>query len=255
MLDLQKIRAITIDLDDTLWPIAPTITQAEQLLQDWLTQHAPAAAQLANRSGVRQRIRQDVQQRWPERLHDLSFLRLQSLRQLLHEAGEAQNHAEPAFEVFFAARQNVRLYEDTVSALAFLSARLPVLALSNGNADIHRIGLGQYFVGSVTARHVGVAKPDRAIFEHAAQVLGQPLDAVLHVGDDVHLDVCAALNVGMQAVWVNRGDFAWHGGARTAYLEVRDLLHLCALWPQDQESCFMNNPSESTQGLHLPGQP
>jgi putative hydrolase of the HAD superfamily len=236
MLDLQKIRAITIDLDDTLWPIAPTIAQAEQVLQNWLAQRAPAAAALAQQPGVRQRIRLAVQQQWPECLHDMSFLRLQSLRQLLQEAGEAQHHAEPAFEVFFAARQQVCFYDDTVSALAFLSARLPVLALSNGNADVHRMGLGQYFVGSVAARHVGVAKPDRAIFEHAAQVLQQPLDAVLHVGDDAHLDVCAALDVGMQAVWVNRGDLAWHAGDRKAHLEVRDLLQLCAQWQQDQES-------------------
>ncbi|MEY5029524.1 MAG: Flavin mononucleotide phosphatase YigB [Pseudomonadota bacterium] len=236
MIDLQKIRAITIDLDDTLWPITPTIAQAEQVLQNWLAQHAPAAAALAQQPGVRQRVRLAVEQQWPERLHDLSFLRLQSLRQLLQEAGEAQAHAEPAFEVFFDARHQVRLYDDTVTALAFLSARLPVLALSNGNADVHRIGLGQYFVGSVAARHVGVAKPDRVIFEHAAQVLGQPLDAVLHVGDDAHLDVCAALEVGMQAVWVNRNDLTWHGGDKTAHLEVRDLLQLCTQWPQDPES-------------------
>jgi len=236
MLDLQKIRAITIDLDDTLWPIAPTIAQAEQVLQNWLAQHAPAAAALAQQSGVRQRIRRAVEQQWPERSHDLSFLRLQSLRQLLQEAGEALEHAEPAFEVFFDARHQVRLYEDTLTALTFLSARLPLLALSNGNADVHRMGLGQYFAGSVAARHVGVAKPDRAIFEHAAQVLGQPLDAVLHVGDDVHLDVCAALDVGMQTVWVNRGDLAWHAGDRRAHLEVRDLLQLCAQWPQDKET-------------------
>lgn len=236
MLDLQKIRAITIDLDDTLWPIAPTIAQAEQVLQDWLAHNAPAAAQLASQPGVRQRIRHDVQRCWPERLHDLSFLRLQSLRDLLQEADESLELAEPAFDVFFAARQQVRLYDDTVAALAFLSARYPVLALSNGNADVHRIGLGGYFVGSVAARHVGVAKPDRGIFEYAAQVLQQPMETVLHVGDDVHLDVCAALAVGMQTVWVNRGDLTWHGGDKQAHLQVRDLLQLCAQWPQDQES-------------------
>lgn len=238
MLNLQKIRAITIDLDDTLWPIAPTIVQAEQVLQAWLAKHAPSAAALARQPGVRQRIRLDVQKQWPERLYDLSFLRLQSLRELLREAGEPLDHAEPAFEVFFDARQQVCLYEDSLAALAFLSARLPVLALSNGNADVHRIGLGQYFVGSVAARHAGVAKPDRALFEHAAKVLQLPLDAVLHVGDDVHLDVCAALDAGMQAVWVNRGDAAWHGGDRVAHLEVRDLLQLCAQWLQIQESVW-----------------
>ncbi len=233
MLDLQKIKAITIDLDDTLWPIAPTITQAEKVLQDWLLQNAPAAAELSGQAGVRQRIRQEVQERWTDRLHDLSFLRLESLRQLLREAGESPDHAEPAFEVFFAARQQVQLYEDVEAALAFLSRRVPVLALSNGNADVHRVGLGSYFVGSVAARDVGVAKPDKAIFEHATRVLQLPMDAVLHVGDDVHLDVCGALDAGMHTVWVNRGDLPWHGGDRRAHLEVRDLGQLCAQWQQN----------------------
>ena len=45
-LDTSRIRAITIDLDDTLWPIWPTITRAERVLLDWLTHHAPATATL-----------------------------------------------------------------------------------------------------------------------------------------------------------------------------------------------------------------
>ena len=47
MLDLSRIRAITLDLDDTLWPVWPTIHRAEQVLSDWLMQHAPATAALS----------------------------------------------------------------------------------------------------------------------------------------------------------------------------------------------------------------
>ena len=42
MLDISKIKAISIDLDDTLWPIWPTIERAERVLHDWLTGHAPS---------------------------------------------------------------------------------------------------------------------------------------------------------------------------------------------------------------------
>ena len=44
MLDLSKIKAITLDLDDTLWPIWPVIERAETALSDWLTSRAPRAA-------------------------------------------------------------------------------------------------------------------------------------------------------------------------------------------------------------------
>ena len=29
-------RAITLDLDDTLWPVGPTLVAAERVLSDWL---------------------------------------------------------------------------------------------------------------------------------------------------------------------------------------------------------------------------
>ena len=46
MLDLGKIKAITLDLDDTLWPIWPTIERAEKALHDWLSEHAPMTCAL-----------------------------------------------------------------------------------------------------------------------------------------------------------------------------------------------------------------
>src|SRR6218665_2172681 len=53
-LDMARIRAISIDLDDPLWPIRPTIARAEAALLDWLGQHAPAtAAALADGQALR----------------------------------------------------------------------------------------------------------------------------------------------------------------------------------------------------------
>ena len=45
MLNLQTIKAISLDLDDTLWPVWPTIRRAEQVLQDWLRPQAPRSAE------------------------------------------------------------------------------------------------------------------------------------------------------------------------------------------------------------------
>ena len=36
------IRVLTLDLDDTLWPVGPTLVRAEQMLHDWLRAQAPA---------------------------------------------------------------------------------------------------------------------------------------------------------------------------------------------------------------------
>jgi len=49
-LDTSCIRAISIDLDDTLWPIWPTIAKGEQVLLNWLTLHVDADRKLTSGS-------------------------------------------------------------------------------------------------------------------------------------------------------------------------------------------------------------
>ena len=232
MLDLTLIKVITLDLDDTLWPIWPTIEQAEKTLNDWLSQHAPTTAALLGHAAARHEIREHVNQSYPELKHNLSALRRESIRLALVRCGDDPLLAEPAFEIFFAARNRVTLFDDALQALAFLSSRFPLVAVSNGNADIHRIGIGSYFRASISAQQFGVGKPDPRIFLAAAVAAEVRPDEVLHVGDDAALDVLAALGCGMQTVWVNRADHLW-----THPLEphetVTTLTGLCDLFPPE----------------------
>ncbi|MEY2952574.1 MAG: Flavin mononucleotide phosphatase YigB [Pseudomonadota bacterium] len=227
MLDLTRIRAISIDLDDTLWPIAPTLRNAERVLLAWLAAHAPQTAVLCRDRSVLAQARTAVAQAHPDRVHDMSFLRLESLRWALRCAAEDAALAEPAFEVFFAERQRVTLFDDALPALALLRARWPVVALSNGNADVHRAGLGAYFSAAISAREVGVAKPDARIFHAAAAAAGVAATEMLHVGDDAELDGVGALAAGLQVAWVNRAGVGWpHSASPT--LEVSGLDALCS---------------------------
>ena len=228
MLDISKIKAITIDLDDTLWPIWPTIERAENALAAWLGPQAPRAAAVFADPQARLKVREHVVRSRPDISHDLSALRRESIRLALHRADEATGLADPAFEVFFAERMRVDLFDDARPALAFLAARFPVVALSNGNADVVRVGLGDFFEAGVSACEFGVGKPDARIFHAAAATVGVPAYAVLHVGDDAAMDVLGALGAGMQAVWVNRDDQPWAHELQ-AHETVRTLSALCDL--------------------------
>ena len=230
MLDISRIRAITLDLDDTLWPVWPTIHRAEVVLTDWLMQHAPATAALSKQSVVKKAVRAEINARHADRAHDLSFLRLEAIRALLLQAGDPTHLAEPAFEVFFAERQRVDLFDDALPALTFWSQRYPVVALSNGNADVHRVGIGQHFHASVSAKSMGVAKPDLRVFLAGAEAAGVAPHEVLHIGDDAHADCVGALAAGMQVAWLNREGHDWSHGDTRPHLEVRDLHALCACW-------------------------
>ena len=49
----MSLRAISLDLDDTLWPVWPAIRRAEAGLHEWLATHAPATAQSQGPAGLR----------------------------------------------------------------------------------------------------------------------------------------------------------------------------------------------------------
>ena len=228
MLDTSKVKAISLDLDDTLWPIWPTIERAEKVLHDWLVERAPMAAALFSNPTALREIRNHVADRRPDLKHDLSAVRRESIRLALYRAGEDPLLADDAFEAFFAARQRVELFDDVRPALQSLSGRFPLVSLSNGNADLERVGLAPYFRAAVSAREFGVGKPDPRIFHAAAGAVDVMPEHVLHVGDDATLDVVGALNAGMQAVWVNREDHAWPH-PQQPHATVTSLSQLCEL--------------------------
>jgi FMN hydrolase / 5-amino-6-(5-phospho-D-ribitylamino)uracil phosphatase len=232
MLDVSKIKAISLDLDDTLWPIWPVIERAEKALLDWLSDHAPmTAAMFASPAALRE-IREYmaevmVKQR-PEMRHDLGAIRRESIRLALYRAKEDPLLAEPAYEVFFAARNRVELFDDALPALKAMFARYPLVSLSNGNAQLDLVGLAGYFKAAISAKEFGHSKPDARIFVAAAGTVGVQSHEVLHIGDDAALDVQGALNAGMQAVWLNRDDKLWPYEDSAPTLEVSTLADVCS---------------------------
>lgn len=227
MLDVTRIKAISVDLDDTLWPIWPVIARAEQALQDWLRPQAPRSAEALADVQRRQSLRAQIQSERPDIGHDLATLRREIIRRVLRDCAEDTALVDPAYEVFYAERLRVELFDDARPALDWLARRFPLVALSNGNADVHRIGLGGFFRAGLSAQDLGVGKPDARIFQAAAQAAGVRPHEVLHVGDDAALDVLGALGAGMQAAWVNRGGHDWTHDARP-HLTVGDMAQLCA---------------------------
>lgn len=230
-LDLSRVRAVTLDLDDTLWPVWPAIERAEHALRNWLTPRAPVAARLAADSHVQRRVREAVLRAQPDIAHNLGLVRREAIRHLLREAREDEALAQPAYDAFFAARQRVDLYPDALATLERLSARYPVIALSNGNADVHHIGIGQFFHAAINPATTGFSKPDSRIFHAGAAAAGVAPEAVLHIGDDAHLDGAGALAAGMQTIWINRTDARWPAELPAPpHAEVPSLTALMALW-------------------------
>lgn len=223
LLDISRVRAISIDLDDTLWPVVPVIARAEQALQDWLSARAPGATALLRDPQTRLALRHEFVRGQPHLSHDLRAVRRAVIAEALARQGEDPSLVDGAYEAFIAARMEVELYGDARPALEWLCARYPVVAVSNGNADVHRVGLGSYFRAALSAQEFGVAKPDPRIFHAAARAVDVAPHQVLHVGDDAALDVVAAAQAGLQTVWVNRVGHTWSHEGSVPHLEVTSL--------------------------------
>ena len=201
-------RALSLDLDDTLWPIWPVIERAEAALDRFLRERCPRTAEKFPVPKMRE-LRNQVADEHPQFAHDFTRQRKLSLLRALRESGDDEAHAEDAFEAFYAARNVIEFYPDAMPALQRLTARLPVAALTNGNADLEKIGIAEHFVVYVAARDAGHAKPDAPIFHATCARLGVAPHELLHVGDDPELDVIGAQRAGVRSCWINRHNLAW----------------------------------------------
>jgi len=202
------VRAITLDLDDTLWPFAPIGARVETVQHDWLRTHCPRTAACFPIPAMRE-LRDRLNAQHPHLAHDFSAMRRLTLEHAMREAGDDPALAEAAFEAFFAERNRVEFYPDALPALARLSARAPLAALSNGNADLVRIGVHGHFRFQLGARDHGAPKPSASIFLAACERLGVEPAHVQHVGDDVEMDVVGAAQAGLRTCWLNREEHAW----------------------------------------------
>jgi HAD superfamily hydrolase (TIGR01509 family) len=205
---MRQPLVLSFDLDDTLWAVEPVLHAAEAAMLGWLEQHHPRVMLRHDRESLRA-LRLRIAAQIPERSHDMTFLRRRALAELFAAAGQPVAHADEAFEVFYAARNRVKLYDDVATSLVRLSARYRLFALSNGNANLARCGIAHWFEGHITAISAGAPKPDLRIFTSLLAAAGVAAGQVLHIGDDPRLDVIGATEAGMQAAWLNRDAKSW----------------------------------------------
>lgn len=206
---MHRIRAITLDLDNTLWEIDSVIHRAEAALWAWLCENYPCIPDTFSAEDVKVLREVIIEKHWKHKRHDFRFLRKKVLEMLAKEAGYNTDLVEPAFKVFDDARNDVELYPDVMPDLELLFSRYTVVAVTNGNANLRTIGIRHLFHDVVTAVDAGAAKPARRIFEVAIQKTGVSREEILHVGDHPETDVDGGRQAGLRTAWVNRVNAEW----------------------------------------------
>lgn len=200
---MSGLKLVTFDLDDTLWDIRPTIVKAERKMRHWLSQHVPNTDHWL-RPDVLAGIRDNLLVERPQLQHDLGQLRRLVTEIAIVRSGvgkpEAKKISSSAFDVFLDARHDVVYFEGALEALDVLSSHFVLGALSNGNADITRLGLDRYFSFAHTAASIGLGKPHPDMFQQALKSANVAPEEALHIGDRTDHDVTGAAMVGMHTL-------------------------------------------------------
>ena len=202
---LQPIQLLSFDLDDTLYDNKPVIAAAEQAMLAALHQHAPQSRHTD--SDFWWQIRLQLARLTPQIRHDIGRWRLLGIEAGLISLGLSPANAEAtaglAFAAFLQARTNISLHPDIVALLRQLAQHYRLIAITNGNAQVAKMGVGELFEFSLQAGPDGRMKPYPDLFLHAAEKAGVAPGAILHIGDSHRADVTGALNAGCQAAWLD----------------------------------------------------
>ncbi|MFL6136383.1 MAG: HAD family hydrolase [Frankiaceae bacterium] len=197
----RDVAAVTLDLDDTLYP------QADYLDGAWRAVARAAGLPLA--ASVR--------------LHEALVAiaaegsdRGGIINRALGAAGLDAALAPGLVSAFRQhAPQRLWLYPGAREALAMLRAVVPVACITDGDPAVQRaklsaLGLDEAFDAVVISDEHGRAhrKPDPLPFRLALDALGVQPGAAVHIGDRHGKDVVGAVGVGMRAIRVLTGEYA-----------------------------------------------
>ncbi len=204
-LNLQPIKVISFDLDDTLYDNRPYIEKAETEFLRFMQQNFPADHGWTSQYWRQQK--QNLESKHPEISHDTWRSREENTQQILLQMGYSQTDATKGASAgvakFLHYRSDFLVPALSVELLKMLSKQYRLIGISNGNVDPSRIGISQYFEFILHAGNGLKMKPSPDLFAEACNRLKLKPSNILHVGDNFNADVVGARTFGCQAAWLN----------------------------------------------------
>lgn len=228
---LSPFKAISFDLDDTLYDNHPIIESAELAFIDYLNKNFSELAELTRKQWLLYKNLEIKQ--FPELTHDVSRARQQTLSRVMTIYGipqfKALEYAKQAFAHFIKLRSAFTVPKESIQLLEKIRQSYPVIAITNGNVDEFQIQLDDKFEFILKAGGGFKSKPQGDLFIEAARRLNINVSDILHVGDHLISDVYGAQNNGAQAVWFNPNRQSLSGARLLPAVEISRLDHLYKL--------------------------
>ncbi|GAJ78028.1 LOW QUALITY PROTEIN: 2-haloalkanoic acid dehalogenase [Vibrio sp. JCM 18905] len=202
---IEPIKAMTFDLDDTLYDNYPVIIRMERELLAWLQQTHPAVAHMDKLDWMQ--VKKHVLQQRPDLRSDVTLWRLVQLKHgflsVGYDEAQAQAAAEEGVQLALDWRSQFEVPPIKLRCFDTIGRRVPLVAITNGNVDLDKIARRIFNVCSKRGGPDGLAKPATDMFTKAKRFLDIPAENILHVGDHLTTDVHGAKSAGFAACWFN----------------------------------------------------
>ncbi|MDQ1237662.1 MAG: 5-amino-6-(5-phospho-D-ribitylamino)uracil phosphatase YigB [Wigglesworthia glossinidia] len=202
---IQKFRALTFDLDDTLYDNKPIISRTEKKLINFLNHSNKKLLNFKHKNY--KFYRKQLLIKYPKIYYNINFWRKQSILLSITSFGINYKLAviitKKAMKLVNLWRNQIYIESDIHRILELLSKKWPLIAITNGDANIYKCKISQYFSCIFRSGIDGPPKPYKKMYDLAAKKLKLPPKEILHVGDCLETDVFGAINYGMQSCWLN----------------------------------------------------
>ena len=209
---MSEINLITFDLDDTFWDIRSTIINAENNSRKWAEDRIGKKIEWGTFEDF-MKIRSELVKKDPSLEYDLGMLRKKTIahhtKKFFKETKDLNEFIEDAYFFFLEERHKVTFYDDVIAVLEELSAEYKLGVLTNGNADVNKLGIGHLFDFSISSMDVKSNKPGRAHFVKAHELSQVDFKNTLHVGDHPVNDIVGARELGINTMWFNLNNLNW----------------------------------------------
>lgn len=221
---------ISFDLDNTLWSTHRVIGRAERRLRLWLEREHPQATERGLSVANVRELRAQVLTHNPALMNQATNLRLAVLKTGFLQSGyaseQATDAAQQAFSVFIQARNQVSFFPQAIEVLTTLSRAYRLVAITNGNADLDRIGISYLFAAQYNAETVGYAKPAPEIYQHMLTQQRVSPELCLHIGDNPEEDILPAKACGLHTLWSNLTRESWPSVHPNPTLSIQHLAQI-----------------------------
>lgn len=208
---LKPFKAISFDLDDTLYSNYPVMLAVDAKMKGYFSK---TLSHLQNDQNTIEfgyqfwfPFRQQVLTENAALIHDVVELRLETyvlgMKVLGMSDVQAKLKSQQALDYFIEQRSDFVVPSKVHKLLAALQQKWPLVAISNGNVDTQLIGLAPYFSAVFHAGKKYQQKPTSDMFLAACETLSINSNELLHVGDCGNSDIAGGIAAGCQTAWLS----------------------------------------------------